>query len=149
LLAAVYQRVPGELGRHELGLIATSFCQQLGHDSQHRSFKFFVRDEPQTKAVNGGYTDYPKSASAKLDRMTTAEIGKFLVVCALSAELYFPTYCGSASSKDTKLTREAAHYKVDCDRALREVKEKFTPKSVKPRPKLQTSAKASGKGKPK
>ncbi len=81
--------------------------------------------------------------------MTMAEIGKFLVVCALAGELYFPTYYGSTSSKDSKLSREAAHYKVNCDRTLREVREKLTSKPAKSKPKLQTSAKTDGKGKPK
>ena len=159
LLTEVYKRVPGEPGRHELELIAQNYFQQLGHDSQHRLFKFFAWDEAKTKAVNGGrerpatvgYTDYPKLASAKLDKMTTAEIGKFLVVCALASELYIPTYYGSISPKDSKLTREAAHYKVNCDRVLREVKEKLTPTpaKAKPNPKLQTSANTEPKRKPK
>lgn len=151
LLAEVQKRVPNELGRHELDLIASSYFQQLGHDSQHRLFKFFAWDDTKTKAVNRGYTDYPKLAITKLDKMTTAEITKFLVVCALASELYFPTYYGSASAKDSKLTREAAHYKVNCDRVLREVREKFATKPAKPKgdSKLQTTAKSNGKGKPK
>ena len=151
LLSAVYQRVPGELGRQELDLIASSYFQQLGHDSQHRLFKSLAWDEAKTKAVNGGYTDYPKLASVKLDKMTTAEIGKFLVMCALASELYFPTYYGATSGKDSKLTKEAAHYKANCERVLREVKEKLTAKPAKPKPepKLQSSAKMDGKRKPK
>jgi ParB family chromosome partitioning protein len=149
LLTEVHKRVPGEIGRHELDLIAQNYFQQMGHDSQHRLFKFFAWDEAKTKAVNGGYADFPKLATAKLDKMTTAEIGKFLVVCSLSSELYFPTYYGSTSSKDTKLTKEAAHYKLNCDRLLREVKERLTPKPAKPKRdgKMQTSAKAKGKEK--
>jgi ParB family transcriptional regulator, chromosome partitioning protein len=131
LLTEVYKRVPGELGRHELDLIATSYFHQLGHDTQHRLFKFFTWDEAKTKAVNRGYADYPKLASVKLDKMTTAEIGRFLVACAMASELYFPTYYGAASSGDTKLTREAAYYKVNCERILREVRGKLTSKPVK------------------
>jgi hypothetical protein len=136
-------------GRHELDLIALSYFQHLGHDTQHRLFKFFAWEVAKTKAVNGGYADYPKLASAKIDKMTTAEIGKFLVVCALATEFYFPTYCSSASPKDSKLTREAAHYKVNCDRVLREVMEKLTPKPAKPNSKLQTAAKPNRNGKQK
>ncbi|TAM79776.1 MAG: ParB/RepB/Spo0J family partition protein [Acidobacteria bacterium] len=151
LLAEVQNRVPNELGRHELDLIASSYFQQLGHDSQHRLFKFFGWDEAKTKAVNSGYTDYPKLTAAKLDKMTTAEIGKFLMACALASELCFPTYYGSASSKDTKLTREAAHYKVNCDRVLREVREKIAPKPPKAKSDstLQATAKPNRKGKTK
>ena len=159
LLTEVHKRVPGELGRHELDLIAQSYFQQLGHDSQHRLFKFFAwaerpatdGKEAKTKAVNGGYTDYPKLASAKLDKMTTAEIGKFLVACALASELYFTTYYGATSSKDTNLTREAAHYKVNCERVLREVRENLRLKPPKPKPdsKLETPANTGAKRKSK
>jgi hypothetical protein len=92
---------------------------------------------------------YPRLASAKLDKMTAAEIGNFLVTCALASELYFPTYYGSTSPKDTKLTREAGHYKVNCDRVLRVVREKLTTKGAKPKlaSKLQTTEKSNGKGK--
>jgi ParB family chromosome partitioning protein len=151
LLIEVCKRVPGELGRHELHLIATSYFQQLGHDSQHRIFKFFAWEEAKTKAVNGGYTDYPKLPASKLNKMTTAEIGKFLVVCALASEFYFPTYCDVTSWKDSKLNREAAHYKVNCQRILREVKEKFTSQQPEANPdsKLRTSTKSNENGKAK
>jgi hypothetical protein len=76
--------------------------------------------------------------------MTTAEIGKFLVVCALASELYFPPYQGAACSKNTKLNREAGHYKVKSERALREAKNKISAKSPRAKPdyKLQTSARS-------
>ena len=124
--------MPCELGRHELDLIATSYFQQLGHDSQHRLFKFFAWDEAKTKAVNGGDTDYPKLATAKLDKMTTAEIGKFLVVCALAGELYFPAYySGATLTNDSKLAKEAVHYRVNATKILRDVKERLAKKSPK------------------
>lgn len=149
LLAEVWKRVPGELGRHELDLIALSYFHQLGHDSQHRIFKFFAWEVTKPKAQNGGYVDYPKLASAKLEKMTTAEIGKFLVVCSLATELYLPAYYGATSLKDTKLSREAIHYKVNRERVLREVKEKLTGKTQKSQKNLQTSAKTKSKPKPK
>lgn len=88
-------------------------------------------EEAKAKASNGGYVDYPKLASAKLEKMTTAEIGKFLVVCALASELYFPTYYGAPAREDCKLTREAAYYKVKGSRILLEVKEQLTKKPAK------------------
>jgi hypothetical protein len=114
--------VPGELGSQELHLIALSYFQQLGHHSQHRIFKFFAWEEAKTKEVNGRYTDYPKLAGTKLDKMSTAEIGKVLSVCALASDLYYPTYYVVTSGKDSNLTREAEHYKVNCERHLCEVK---------------------------
>jgi hypothetical protein len=51
--------------------------------------------------------------------------------------------------KDSKLTREAAHYKVNYDRVLAQVKEKLTTKPAKTKPdaKLQASAKSKAKTK--
>jgi hypothetical protein len=57
----------------------------LGHDSQHRIVKFFAWEEAKSKASSGGYVDFPKLADPGLQKMTAAEIGKFLVVCALAS----------------------------------------------------------------
>src|SRR5437867_2350887 len=97
LLEEVWKRVPGEVTRHELDFVALRYFEQLGHDSQHRIFKFFAWEKPKTKSSYGGYGDYPKLTSAKLDAMTTAEIGRFLVVCALAPDLYCPTYLSGAT----------------------------------------------------
>src|SRR5438128_1888557 len=92
LLEEIWKRVPGELSRHELDLIAQNYFHVLGHDSQHRIFKLLAWEAPKAKGSYGDYTDYPKLASAKLENMTTADIGKFLMVCALASDLYCPTY---------------------------------------------------------
>ena len=124
LLAEIYKRVPAELSRHEIDFVASRYFEQLGHDSQHRIFKFFAWEETKPKA-NGGYVDYPKLANGKFEKMTTAEIGKFLIVCALASDLYCPTYVGAGMlTKDSNLARKAVHYKVNAERILRELKEK-------------------------
>jgi len=124
LLTEIHKRVPAEFTRHEFDFVALRYFEQLGHDSQHRIFKFFAWEEPKSK-VKGGYVDYPKLASGKLEKMTTAEIGKFLVVCALASDLYSPSYVGGGMlTKDSSLAREAVHYKVNAERILRELKEK-------------------------
>ncbi len=138
LLTEVLRRVPAELSRHELEFVALQYFEQLGHDSQHRIFKFFAWEGTKPKA-NGGYVDYPKLTSGKLKKMTTAEIGKFLIVCALASDLYCPTYVGGMLPKDSNLAREAAHYKVNAERILCELKEKPASKTGKNSP---TSAKA-------
>jgi len=146
LLEEVYKRVPVELSRHELELVALSYFQQLGHDSEHRLFKFFAWEAAKTKAANGGYTDYLKLASARLEKMTTAEIGKFLVMCALASDLYCPTYISGATlAKDSKLAKAAAHYRVHTARILRETREKLAKKSPKQKDhsKSQPSARAN------
>jgi ParB family chromosome partitioning protein len=130
LLQEVYKRVPGQLSRHELSLVALRYFDLSGHDSQHRIFKFLAWEV--AKAPNGGYVDYPKLATANLGGMTTAEIGRFLVVCALASDLYCSTYLSGASlTKDSRLAKEAAHYKVNADRVLREIRESSQKKSSK------------------
>jgi ParB family chromosome partitioning protein len=134
LLQQVYERVPGQLSRHELSLVALRYFDQLGHNSQHRMIKFFAWDVAKAKVPNGGYVDYPKLASAKLNAMTMAEIGRFLVVCALASDLYFPSYLSSATlPKDPTLAKEAAHYKINADKVLRQIRESSVKQSPKPK----------------
>ena len=64
--------------------------------------------------------------------MTTAEIGRFLIVSALASDLYFPSYLSSATlSKDSTLAKEATHYKVSTGRVLQEVRERLAKTSPK------------------
>src|SRR5437667_200414 len=57
LLEEVWKRVPDELSRHELDLIAQKYFHVLGHDSQHRIFKFFAWEATKAKGSYGGYAD--------------------------------------------------------------------------------------------
>src|SRR5207253_4342671 len=147
LLEEIYKRVPGEVSRHELDLIAQNYFHLLGHDSQHRIFKFFAWEAAKTKGPYG-YAEYPKLADAKLEAMTTTELGRFLMVCALASDLYCPAYLSRATlAKDSNLLKEAAHYKVNAARVLGEVREKRLAKSSKPKP--ESKGRASQKQKPK
>src|SRR3989475_6664762 len=60
LLEEIWKRVPGELSRHELDLIAQKYFHVLGHDSQHRIFKFLAWEATKAKGSYGGHADYPK-----------------------------------------------------------------------------------------
>jgi ParB family transcriptional regulator, chromosome partitioning protein len=143
LLEEICKKVPAQLSRHELNFVAHGYFQQQGHDSQNRLFKFFGWDISKRKNGNGGYTDYPKLATARLGKMTAGEIGKFLVACALAGDLYCPSYIsGAALAKDSGLAREAGHYKVNGEKILRELNAKLAKKSPKQtnHSKLQLSA---------
>src|SRR5207248_10838728 len=149
LLEEVYKRVPSELPRHELDFIAQRYFNHLGHDSQHRIFKFLAWEATKAKGSYGGYADFPKLAATKLEAMTTAEIGRFLLVCALASDLYCPTYLSGATlTKDSKLAQEAAHYKINAGRLLCEVKERLAKKSrnENSKSKLQTPGKPKRNG---
>jgi ParB family transcriptional regulator, chromosome partitioning protein len=148
LLEDILKRVPEQLARHELDLVALRYFEQLGHDNQHRIFKFYRWELPKTNGSYAGYVDYPKLASAKLEEMTAAGLGKFLMLCALASDLYCPTYVGGAMlAKDSHLARQAAHYRINGDRILRELKQTGARKSAKrTNQNLQTSAKGQGTG---
>jgi len=149
LLEGVLKRVPDQLTRHELGLVALRYFEQLGHDNQRRIFKFFRWELPKTNGSYAGYVDYPKLASTKVEPMTAAALGKFLMLCALASDLYCPTYAsGAALARDSHLARQAAHYKINGERILRELKDRAARKSAKPKNlKLQTSAKTKAPSK--
>ena len=86
---------------------------------------------------------------AKLEAMTTVELGKFLMACALASDLYCPTYLSGATlAKDSNLLKEAAHYKINAATVLGEVREKRLAKSLKPKAeaKGRTSRKAKTNG---
>lgn len=142
LLEEVFKRVPAQLGRHELNFVALRYFDQVGHDNQRRIFKFFRWEEKKEKSAYGG-VDYVKLASAKLDGMPPAELGKFLMVCALAADLYFASYIATGGN----LAKQAEHYRVSPEKILRKVKEKFAGKPSKAQPKLQTSAKPKARSK--
>ncbi|HLY61008.1 MAG TPA: ParB/RepB/Spo0J family partition protein [Terriglobia bacterium] len=131
LLEEVRKRVPSEFSRYEFEFVALRYFHQSGHDSQHRIIKFFAWDTVKAKNGSGGYLDYPKLAGAKLGAMTTADIGRFLVVCALASDLYCPTNMSSATlAKDSNLATAVRHYKVKGDQILREVRDKFMNKQL-------------------
>ncbi|HEY6271054.1 MAG TPA: hypothetical protein VIX19_03560 [Terriglobales bacterium] len=112
--------------------MALHYLDQLGHDNQHRIFKFFRWELPKSNGSYPGNTDYPKLASTKLEAMTAAALGKFLMVCALASDLYSPPYLsGRAIAKDSKLAKAAAHYKVSGERILRDLKDRRARESSK------------------
>jgi len=82
----------------------------------------------------------PETGQRKTRKDDHGDIGKFLFVCALASDLYCPTYVGGGMlTKDSNLAREAAHYKVNAERILHELKEKPASKTGK---NSLTSAKA-------
>ena len=57
--------------------------------------------------------DYEKIAVAAVQAMTTANLHRFLVVCALVSDLYCPGYNPKQPlANDSNLSRAAARYKV-------------------------------------
>ena len=131
IIEEVVKHVSDQLARHEFDFVAARYFEQLDHDNQHRIFKFFRWELPKSNGSYAGYVDYSKLAAPKLEGMTAATLGKFLIVCALASELYCPAYVSSpALSKDSQLAKQAAHYRINTERILRELKEQGAIKSA-------------------
>ena len=90
--------------------------------------------------------DYEKIATAAVEAMKPSDLNRFLVVCALVSDLYWPGYNPRQSlEKTSNLARTAARYKVDCAKIatavraeLSKTKKKLT-KQSEPANKLTTS----------
>ena len=89
------------------------------------------------------------AAPLKLEGMTANALGKFLMTCALASDLYLPSYMmGGALTKESKLAKAAAHYKVNgkkilCglkDRAAKRPARQQSKKGLKPGSKLTPKA---------
>lgn len=67
--------------------------------------------------------DYEKIAAAAVQAMTAADLHRFLVVCALVSDLYFPG-CnpGQPLATDSNLARTAMRYKLDATKTAASVR---------------------------
>jgi hypothetical protein len=87
----------------------------LGHDNHRRLSKLYAWEEKKSKTSWGAQTvDYEKIAASSVQAMKSADLNRFLVVCALASDLYCPGYNPRQSlEKNSNLARTAARYKVD------------------------------------
>jgi len=115
ILQAVRQKLPGELARADFEMVALDYFRRVGHDNHHRLFQVYGWEEIKTKTSWGGTSvDHEKLAEAQIQAMTTADLNRFLVSCALVPDLYCPGYSSAESlSGETNLIRTAARYRVD------------------------------------
>ena len=115
ILQAVREKLPAALARTDFEMIALDYFRRLGHDNHRRLFQVYGWEEKKTTTSWGGNTvDHEKLTEAQIHAMTTAELNRFLVACALIPDLYCPGYSSAeALSKEANLMRAAARYKVD------------------------------------
>jgi ParB family transcriptional regulator, chromosome partitioning protein len=115
ILQAVRQKLPPALARGDFEMIALDYFRRLGHDNHHRLFQVYGWEEKKTKTSWGGTSvDHEKLAEAQIREMTTADINRFLVTCALVPDLYCPGYSSAETlSKEANLMRTAARYRVN------------------------------------
>jgi hypothetical protein len=115
ILQAFRQKLPGELARADFEMVALDYFRRLGHDNHHRLFQVYGWEEKKTKTSWGGTSvDHEKLAEAHIREMTTADLNRFLVTCALVPDLYCPGYSSAETlSKEANLMRTAVRYRVN------------------------------------
>jgi ParB family transcriptional regulator, chromosome partitioning protein len=118
ILQAVRQKLPGELVRADFEMVALDYFRRLGHDNHHRLFQVYGWEEKKTKTSWGGTSvDHEKLAEAHIREMTTADLNRFLVTCALVPDLYCPGYSSAETlSKEASLARTAVRYRVNASK---------------------------------
>ena len=96
-------------------MVALDYSRRLGHDNHPRLSKLHAGEEKKGQTSWGTETvDYEKIAVAAAQAMKTADVHRFLVVCALVPDMYCPGYDPRQSlEKDSNLARLATRYKVD------------------------------------
>jgi hypothetical protein len=123
ILQAVRRKLPPALARGDFEMIALDYFRRLGHDNHHRLFQVYGWEEKKTKTSWGGTSvDHEKLAEAQIREMTTADLSRFLVTCALVPDLYCPGYSSAETlSKEANLMRTAARYKVGASKVTAKV----------------------------
>ena len=122
-LQAIRQKLPPTLARADFEMVALDYFRRLGHDNHHRLFQVYGWEEKKTKTSWGGTAvDHEKLAEAHIQAMTTADLNRFLVTCAVVPDLYCPGYSSAETlSKDANLMKAAVHYRVDASKITAKV----------------------------
>ena len=96
-------------------MAALDYFRRLGHDNHHRLFQTYGWEEKKTKTSwVGNSVDHEKMAQTQIRGMASADLNRFMVLCALVPDLYCPGYSPAETlSKKADLMRAAARYKVD------------------------------------
>ncbi len=109
------KKLPDALSRPDLEIVVLDYLRRLGHDNHCRLSKLYAWEEKKSKTSWGGQTvDYEKIAAGAVENMKPVDLNRFLVVCALVSDLYYPGYNPRQSlAKDSNLSRTAHGYKVE------------------------------------
>ncbi len=140
VLEAIRKKLPDVLSRPDFEMVALDYFRRLGHDNHRRLSKVYAWEEKKSKTSWGAETvDYEKIATAAVQSMKTADLHRFLVVCALVSDLYCPGYNPRQSlEKNSNLARTATRYKVDSTKIAATVRADLSSKMQihrsKPRP---------------
>jgi hypothetical protein len=130
VLDAIRKKLPNAVSRLDFEMAVLDYFRRLGHDNHRRLCKVYGWEEKKTKASWGAQVvDYEKIAASAVQAMTTADLNRFLVVCALASDLYCPGYDPKQSlAKDSNLARVAARYKIDVTKVAATVRAELSKK---------------------
>jgi hypothetical protein len=128
-LNAVRGKLPPTVSRPDLEMAVLDYFERLGHDNHRRLCHAYGWDETKKKAVPSSSLDYKSIAAKAVREMSTPDVQRFLIVCALVSDLYCPGYNpGQALAKDSKLARTAVRYKVDIPKIAVRVRSELSAK---------------------
>src|SRR5258707_280536 len=115
VLEAIRKKLLDVLSRPDLEMVALDYFRRLGHDNHRRLSKLYAWEEKKSKTSWGAETvDHEKIAATAVQAMKTADLHRFLLVCALVSDLYCPGYNPRQSlEKSSNLARTAVRYKID------------------------------------
>jgi hypothetical protein len=106
------------------------YFRRLGHDNHHRLFQVYGWEEKKTKTSWGGNSvDHEMLAAVQIRTMTTADLNRFLVTCALVPDLYCPGYNAAEDlTKKANLTRSAVRHEVNASKIIAKVSAELSKK---------------------
>ena len=128
-LNAIRAKLPVALSRPDLEMAVLDYFERLGHDNHRRLCRAFGWNEKKRKAVLDAVVDYKSIAAKSVREMSTPDVQRFLIVCALASDLYCPGYNpGRALAKDSRLARTAVRYKIDIPKIAARVRSELAAK---------------------
>src|SRR5437899_12673 len=131
ILEAIRKKLPDVLSRLDLEMVVLDYFRRLGHDNHRRLSTLYAWEEKKSKTSWSAQTvNYEKIAAAATQAMTTADLHRFLVVCALVSDLYCPGYNQTQSlERSSNLARAAVRCKVDTARITEAVRVELSNKT--------------------
>ena len=131
VLDAIRKKLPNAVSRPDFEMAVLDYFRRLGHDNHRRLSKVYGWTEKKTKTTWGTQAvDYEKIGATAVQAMSTADLHRFLVVCALASDLYCPGYNPKQSlPKDSNLARAAVRYKIDITKVAATIRAELTKKT--------------------
>ena len=135
VLDAIRKKLPDTPARPDLEMAVLDYFRRLGHDNHRRLCRVYGWQEKKTKAEWGGQiVDYEKIAVAAVNKMTNADLHRFLVVGALVSDLYCAGYNRAEPlPKNSNLARTCARYKIDTAKVAVAVQAELSKATGKPK----------------